>query len=57
MNDARVGGKVVGLAYLNVDLIADLAESYDLTLEILGKKLTWNKLSKRIYPLYVGWCG
>ena len=43
------------LAYLKVDLIADLAESHDL--EILGKKLTWNKLNKRIYPLDVGWCG
>ena len=45
------------LPYLKVDTIADLAESNDLTLEILGKKLTWNKLSKRIYPLDVGWCG
>ena len=45
------------LPNLNVDSIADLAESHDLTLEILGKKLTWNKLSKRIYPLVIGWCG
>ena len=45
------------LPYLNVDSIADLAESHDLTLEILGKKLTWNKLSKRIYPLDVGFYG
>ena len=45
------------LPYLKVDTIADLAESHDLTLEILGKKLTWNKLSKRIYPLDVGLCG
>ena len=38
------------LPVLDIESIEQMAKSHDLTVEILGKTFTWNKLVKRTFP-------
>ena len=39
------------LPFLDIASVEEMAKSHDLTVEILGKTFTWNKLVKRTFPL------
>ena len=39
------------LPFLDLESVEQLAKAHDLTVEILGKTFTWNKLVKRTFPL------
>ena len=43
------------LPFLDIESVEQLAKAHDLTVEILGKTFTWNKLVKRTFPDWTDW--
>ena len=39
------------LPFLDIESVEQLAKAHDLTVKVLGKTFTWNKLVKRTFPL------
>ena len=43
------------LPFLDLESVEQMAKAHDLTVEILGKTFTWNKLVKRTFPDWTDW--